>query len=341
MSNELKINGNCEIVAWDLEGLKVKHADVVEALTASDLDPKIARALLPRHAFARACRELSEHRIIRQVDESKNAIYFQFTAERKEGEQFSYTIETILVLDKETGRITSSNDELSALATAALDQAISNRTTSDITRLVQRILETQVDLFRFRKGGGAYLVPAIQIGVIDKVDNFLKRLGGSLNRFPIAVGSEHGDRSVKQAVQRGIAELIEDHKSAIDSFDLTTRNRTIEAQAEKINNTKLKLEGYACYLDVAREELETALAEAQEELRQKISRLTAEREEAERIASEQPVVSTAPEDNPADDVEPTKEEWEESVPEPIHEEEGWTGFGTKAEVEADRQLAVA
>ena len=38
---------------------------LVDALTASGLDPGVARELAPRHAFARACRRLSDRRIIR------------------------------------------------------------------------------------------------------------------------------------------------------------------------------------------------------------------------------------------------------------------------------------
>ena len=53
-----------EVIAWACPGLTVSHAALVAALEDADLDPAVARELAPRHAFARACRVLSDRRII-------------------------------------------------------------------------------------------------------------------------------------------------------------------------------------------------------------------------------------------------------------------------------------
>src|ERR1700748_128526 len=95
-----------EVITWDCSGITVRHLDLVDALTESELDPSVARELAPRHAFARACRKLSEARILRQVTENTNTIQFQFTAEHKEGDRFSYDFETLLTLEKATGKVT-------------------------------------------------------------------------------------------------------------------------------------------------------------------------------------------------------------------------------------------
>jgi hypothetical protein len=93
-----------EVITWDCSGIIVRHLDLVDALTDSELDPSVARELAPRYAFSRACRKLSDDRIIRQVTEDTNTIQFQFTAEHKEGDRFSYDFETLLTLEKATGR---------------------------------------------------------------------------------------------------------------------------------------------------------------------------------------------------------------------------------------------
>src|SRR5205814_9730450 len=72
-----------EILSWSCAGLTVKYADLVTALRDSDLDEGVARELLPRHAFARACRKLARQRIIRPVTEDNTHITFQLTSESR------------------------------------------------------------------------------------------------------------------------------------------------------------------------------------------------------------------------------------------------------------------
>src|SRR5881275_2502367 len=83
-----------EIITWDCAGIIIKHLDLIDALRASGLEESVARELAPRHAFSRACKKLSEARIIRQVSEDEKLIRFQFTAEHREGDRFSYDLET-------------------------------------------------------------------------------------------------------------------------------------------------------------------------------------------------------------------------------------------------------
>src|SRR5262249_53756178 len=69
-----------EVFAWPCPGVAARHAALVEALATAGLDPAVARELAPRHAFTRACRKLSDQRIIRPVSEDERRIRFQFTA---------------------------------------------------------------------------------------------------------------------------------------------------------------------------------------------------------------------------------------------------------------------
>ena len=58
-----------EIVTWTCSGVTVRHTDLVAALREAGLDEAVARELAPRHAFTRACKKLSDQRIIRPVSE--------------------------------------------------------------------------------------------------------------------------------------------------------------------------------------------------------------------------------------------------------------------------------
>src|SRR6476659_6994967 len=108
-----------EILTWTCNGVAVKHSDLVNALKESELDEGVARELAPRHAFTRACRKLARDRIIRQVAEDESNITFQFTQESRKEDKFEYTLETLLVLEKESGKVSC---ELPGLATLAQEK---------------------------------------------------------------------------------------------------------------------------------------------------------------------------------------------------------------------------
>lgn len=265
-----------EVIAWACPGLSVPHAALVAALQAADLDPGVARELAPRHAFARACRVLSERRIIRPVAEDAGTVTFQFTAESRSDDKFEYTLETMLTLDKQTGSVTC---ELAGLATAAqeeLDRCVAVRTGSDVTRVIQKLFERQADLFPIRPSGGVYFVPQRHAAFVNSIQDLLNRVGGRLLRFPVPAGTTEGDRSVTQAVADGLAAVVAEHRHAVALFGNDTREDTLKRAAEKIRTTKYKLSAYAEYLAGEKDRLDRAVADAEAELRDKVEQIAGE-----------------------------------------------------------------
>ena len=266
-----------EILTWSAAGVTVRHLDLIDALTGCGLEASVARELAPRHAFSRACKKLSEARIIRQVAEDETTIRFQFTAESRVGDRYSYDFETLLFLEKATGKVTCDLAGLATLAQEELDRCIAVRTGGDITRVVQRLFERKADLFPIRDQGGAYFVPQEHVAFVDKIQALLGRLNGSLRRYPIPAGTPHGDRSVKEAVANGLETLIAEHETAIASFGEDTRSDTLTRTAERIRLTRHKVESYACYLAEEKSRLEKALATASKRLRDKVEQIAAAR----------------------------------------------------------------
>ena len=265
-----------EVIAWACPGVSVTHPALVAALEAAGLDPGVARELAPRHAFSRACKRLSDQRIIRPVSEDAATVKFQFTSESREGDRYEYRLETTLTLDKQTGAVTCELPGLATMAQEELDRCISARTGSDVTKVVQKLFERQADLFPIRPQGGCYFTPARHAPFVDKVQELLNRVGGRLLRFPVPAGTEEGDRSVTQAVADGLAAVVADHRAAVAQFGADTRADTFERAAEKIRSTKFKLSAYAEYLSGARERLDRAVADAERELRAKVEQIAAE-----------------------------------------------------------------
>src|SRR3954470_15921325 len=113
-----------EVITWSCPGVALRHRDLIDAVKDADLDETVARELAPRHAFSRACKKLSDARIIRQVGEDEAVITFQFTAEHKDGDRFEYDFETLLTLAKATGTVTCPLPGLATLAQEELDRCI-------------------------------------------------------------------------------------------------------------------------------------------------------------------------------------------------------------------------
>jgi hypothetical protein len=262
-----------EVLAWACPGVSVTHSDLVRAIEDAGLDPGVARELAPRHAFSRACKRLSDQRIIRPVSEDTATVKFQFTQESREGDHYEYRLETTLTLDKQTGAVTCELPGLATLAQEELDRCIAARTGGDVTRVIQKLFERQADLFPIRPQGGCYFVAQHHAGFVDKVQELLNRIGGRLLRFPVPAGTEEGDRSVTQAVADGLAAVVAEHRAAVAQFGTDTRNDTLQRAAEKIRTTKFKLVAYAEYLAGERERLERAVADAEHELRDKVERI--------------------------------------------------------------------
>ena len=264
-----------EVIAWTCSGVTVTHPALVAALADAGLDESVARELAPKHAFTRACKKLSDQRIIRQVGEDPAAVRFQFTHEARAGDTFEYTLETLLTLDKGTGRVTCDRPGLATLAQEHLDHALGARTGADVTRVLQKLFDRHADLFPVRPQGGCYFVPDRHAGFVDRVQAMLGRINGQILRFPVPAGTPEGDRSVKESVAAGLAALIADYRRAVAEFGRDTRPDALERAADRIRRTRLKVEGYAELLSDERARLDRELAAARDELRARVEELAA------------------------------------------------------------------
>ncbi len=307
-----------EIVTWKCRA-SVKHSDLTSALRDSGLDLGVARELLPRHAFARAARQLSNQRIIRKLDENESSIRFQFTAESKRDGEFCYNLETVLTLDKATGRVSCDLASLEEQAQGLVDQCLGERTASDISRCVKRLYETNGDIFPIRDEGGAYYVPVRFAGFSAQIEGFLSRLNGTMRRFPIPAGTSEGNRSVRESVEQGLEALAAEIDSAVDGFGEDTRDSTMTRAAGRIREVWYKAESYSEYLGDRLEYIQSRLAQSKQHLRDRIAAIADEQAAATAPPALPMAVETAPTLDPT--IEPTETETApDETPEAPH---GW------------------
>ncbi len=272
-----------QVITWSARTKITRtHSSVVKALKESGLDEKVAREILPPQAFARAAKKLNKERIIdRLKTKGGDIITFQFTKKHIEdmggAEEWKYNKETFLRLDKSTGKVTCLIKDLEDQAQKELDRCLEERTNSDINNIVQKLFERETDMIPFREQGGVYIVLKDLTEHSNKIEDFLTKVGGRMKRLPIPAGTESGDRAVQESLTDFLRNLLTEHNEAIEDFSSSTRRDTLEGRAEKINETRVKIQAYASYLKEESVMLLKEVEESEELLLSKIHSLINER----------------------------------------------------------------
>lgn len=172
---------------WNIRSVDITKDELAAKLTEAGLDPKMAKDHNYRSAFLRALKNLEEQRIIRLVEENRDVLSYQFTAERNvDKTSLEYDRETIVVIDKNKYRKTEKfedalaqgRDDIKAKITELFYREKTRYRSPDITRFLQKIFTEQADIINLREQGSVYFVPAGFKSVIDSVSKLMGLLGG-------------------------------------------------------------------------------------------------------------------------------------------------------------------
>ena len=271
-----------EVVTWDLCAAEISYDLVKQCLADAGLDESAAKELSPRNAFSRACRELKKDRSIDKLKFEHGMASFQFTKKAFSGSVINFDYECTVKLDCDSGKVEcAESPELEAQATALIQHAMVTRNAQDVTNMIQRMFHHHADLYPINpRKGVAYFVPEKYRDFTAKVDTFLSKLGGNLARFPVPKGTEHGNASVRDAVQLGLSALLTELNDAVTGWDGTTRKTTIERAEERLNLILYKVDAYQEYLGAEQARLKAEVEEAKKALGDKIMALAPDEEPA-------------------------------------------------------------
>lgn len=257
------------IVSWEAPK-EVKFSDLQCAVMDAGFDLKYAREMLPRNAFSRAARDLSEARVIRKVEEDDTEIRFQFTKEYLFNNAFQYDRECDMWVNKDTGSVRSDSPELGAEAHRLLVEHQGKRNQSDVTRIIQNVFEDRKgDLVSLRKNGGVYFVPDSHADLVDAIQKLLNRIGGSLSRFQIRFGDTKTTTSVAQALSDHLHDLIDQFRDSCSGINFDNQS-VIERRQVKIMDLRDKLDGYKALLSGYSDSISTEIDRAELDLAQQL-----------------------------------------------------------------------
>ena len=219
------------VVAWNISG-SPRYEQVKDSLRNAGLKEEYAKELSNRNGFSRVCKQLKKERAIDKVEEKDGKIVFQFTRRHLEEakKEFKYDYECRLTLDITTGEIECrENEVLRQYAERKLSECLAVRTSQDITRLLQRMFAENADLFPLVPAKGvAYFVPIRHRLFSARVSMFLRSIGGELYHWPVPKGTMNGDRAVRDAINRGLTEMIETVTKKSSEWSDSTRMTTME-----------------------------------------------------------------------------------------------------------------
>lgn len=265
-----------DVVAFQDPKGEVTIANVRAALSTAGLSPESAPDLTPRAAFSRACKDLKESRQIDKVslDKDTRETKFQLTRRDEFNGEIHFLKECFAYLNLDTGVIRCDDSEIENKARQLFAAAMQARTATDITRIVQGMFKAKADLFALVPNKGvAYFVPEVHRPFTDQIEAFYSALGGRLCRFPVPKGTESGNASVKAAVDDGLAAMAAELSAAVDAWDETTRQSTMDKAIERWQAISYKVDSYGEYLESAQGKLRETLDAAKSALAAKISKV--------------------------------------------------------------------
>lgn len=270
MENMLDQTG--EIVSWNPPS-SVSHSELQSALSSVGLDPELSPDMQPRNGFKRAISAMQDGRIIRQVSEDTDHIVFQFTREYldTQANEFEYSIETQLSVNKVTGNITCDNDPLRQLAKDRMTEKQGVRNASDVSRIVQALFAKHGDMISLRKSGGCYFVPFKHVGLVQQCEDFMIAIGGDMPRHEVhsSASSPKSAMNVAKGIRDTLKGLVEDYHTYASQIDNENPKQT-QCAAAKIADIRFKLSNYRTLLQSFDTEIDQAIRDVTTDLESKV-----------------------------------------------------------------------
>lgn len=269
------------IISWRVPAT-VRVDDLRKALkNAGVTDPfELAPDLKPNQVVARSAgfiAKLTTEKDARKLARPIGHAARQITREEVGGaSDLLYTREAGIEFNEQTQSIECDDPTIAAMLPETIKTVHETRTASDVTRIVQKLVEDAgSDLIPVREQGGAYFVPDGH-RVIGRVGIFLASVGGALSKFACTLG--HGsDESIANTITDYLLNQIEELKESV--AELNEKGVRSDVKARRLNRVaelRDRLRAYTSLLGMQQSRLETELNTAEATL---LARLGPDREE--------------------------------------------------------------
>jgi hypothetical protein len=260
---------------WNVHNVEVTQPWFRDKLKEAGLDgDKYSREHNYRSTVIRCLRSLEENRIIRKVTEDDSRLVYQFTAEQlidsdPDNLRLEYKLETTVEIDKDiflddmdfNAALTKCDPKVREILVPLFAKEKITFRSSDITRYIQKIFNSQADLIALRPQGAVYFIPSTYKSLIEQVakvmdlihaggtDSAGNHCGGTarLERFPVPDVSS-ARQMVGDAAESELLEVftkMESEIKALDSGKQELTDKWIEHRENILSRMKTRIDRYA------------------------------------------------------------------------------------------------
>jgi len=242
-----------------LGSLKVPSRSVQRCFDGAWGSPAVKEAVGDGDVGATQVEGAEDGTMVMQIDRVVEA-----THDGRSGVDHEYT--AFWSVNLTTGEITPYKGRESALARITqreLKRRLTQRNAHDITALIDRAYsKLKADLFRLRRLGGAYFIPACHSGVTDKVETFVRAVAAAAGR-PVAASMDEGGvafirlpiadaagsrKTVGQVIEESVGADIAALNAEIQAFTAETKPSVLERRAVALKDLLAKCDAYQTLL---------------------------------------------------------------------------------------------
>lgn len=265
------------------DGTVAKHTNLLTALSGAGLPQSLAGGLSLTQALGRVVKGLAKGGLVHNLREGTGHKLFQLDTKAIDAttSRMMVTWRADVRLDMATGTITSSDPAVEAQARSLIQAAQEDVKTTDITRVVVRILQHECGGRLFSKGHSTvqFFVLAKDRPAADKLEAFLGAIGCTLTRVPVvdviavqamltaataapAAPADCGIPAVVDAITEGLMHDIRHVDDIVARLRHETRESTITRECARL----LEVADYAetvrdligCRVEIVRDHAELA-----------------------------------------------------------------------------------
>lgn len=253
---------------------EVPYSKLRDALMNAGFDPEMSREMMPRDAFARACRKLEKDRVVNRLpDDGGPYLKSQFTKTwlDKNQSRFQFADEAIVEIHKDTGSIVVQNNlELQNEVQQMVDRALAHRTSNDVTNIVKKLCGNYKDIIPLRNSGGVYFIPQSTSAFMNKLVELMYRIHGKITVVPCYDDGDYGSKTAADAVQSMVEDSVTEYRNAIAKLDAESSESAKGRLMSEILRTHTKVEAYKDLLAVNASKAEDSMRELEREYHQKL-----------------------------------------------------------------------
>jgi hypothetical protein len=259
------------IVSWRVP-LVVELSLLRASLQAAGLDVDLAPDLKPAALVARSAgfmAKLTSSTDVKRLSRPVGHAARQLTREEVNGDQLTYTKELALGLAPD-GSLQCDDPAFAAMAQESAKTVTVTRTASDVTRIVQSVVQSVgSDLIPVREQGGAYFIPAGH-GVISQIGQLLEGVGGSLSTFACTIGHGSSESIANVITDYLLKQIGELQESVNDLNEKGIRSDVKSRRLTRVAELRERLGAYSTLISTQSDKLTNALNVAEATLLAKL-----------------------------------------------------------------------